>query len=67
MEQSTAKQIRLIRSVPASWALRKRDIPAGTTVYLTGGPASGDEFAVSTRKDLRGSFTVPSAYLYGDD
>ena len=59
---------RLLRTVPASWALRKKNVPAGTTVYLTGNPASGDEISVSLRKDLQGpSFTVPSAYLYGDD
>ena len=63
---SSPPSARLIRTVPASWTLREKNIPTGTVVYLTGQPASGDEISVSTNKDLKDSFTIPSSYLWGD-
>lgn len=60
------KPLRLLRTVPGSWAFRKKDILAGTVVYLTTKSSVGDEISVSTRKDLKQSFSVPSVYLYGD-
>lgn len=67
MSTNEPRGTRLLRTIPASWTPRKKDIPAGTVVYLTGNPASGDEVSISTNKDLSGSFTVPSSYLWGDD